>query len=180
MHGIDYAGRIPTARKAGYMLIISLFLSVILLIMGMALLSVKVLQNQGSSLMEYSGRALAIAEAGIAEAKAKLERDPEFPPPGDADQRIFSYSEDISDIDGTALGSYAVTIDSTWKDYPYFIIKVTSVGTSGPLAAPYARRVITAELDISWNVGRTPDSRTAAPTNAHYFKWTNWQDSGSL
>jgi hypothetical protein len=164
-------------KKKGYLLITSMFLSLILLIMGMSFLGVKTMQYGGSGLIGSSLLADGIAQAGMEEAKLKLEKDLLFPPPGDEAQKIFSYSEDFLDIDGvTNLGSYTVTIDSRKKDAPYLLVVITSAGTAGPADKALARRKITAEVDVSPTVrGSSP-----AASNPRYFQFINWLDSGGL
>lgn len=164
-------------RSRGSLLIISLFLSLILLIMGMAFLSMKVLQYQSSSLTGYSSQAVALAEAGMNDAKAKLEKDPGFPPFNDKNQTAFSYSENLYDVDETTkLGAFDVAIDSSQKGTPYFIIKVASCGTllssEGKILA---RRKLSAELDVSQKL-----RDNASLDNPNFYRFINWQDSGSL
>jgi hypothetical protein len=164
-------------NRRGSLLITSLFLSIILLIMGVCFLTMKALQYQSGSLAGLSSRAGAIAEAGIMDAKLKLEKDLEFPrADSPADQTEFSYAENFFDLDGASrLGSYAVVIDTKKRVSPWYIIRITSIGTLGPLNQPLARRKIYAELDVSPQLRGNPSS-----PNPNYFRLINWQDSGSL
>ena len=165
-----------SSGERGSMLIISLLLSLILLLMGICFLTVKTLQYQGGALTGRFAAASALAETGMEDARIKLEKDPEFPPPGDEDQAIFSYSEEFYDIDEvTRAGTYTVTIDSTYKDSPYKILKITSYAIVGTIDDPLAMRRITSELDISPTMRDNP-----AVPNPNYFKYINWQKSGSI
>jgi hypothetical protein len=158
------------------MLIVSLFLTLILFIMGAAFLSIKSFQGREAVLAENSILAAQIAEAGMEDAKIKLEKDLLFPPPGDVNQKLFSYREHFTDLDGNRLGSYTVTVDITRQVSPFFIISVSSVGIAGEEEEPLAMRKISAEIDV------TPNIRGSSPAQANpdFFNYINWQDSGSL
>ncbi|MHC9539749.1 MAG: hypothetical protein AB9903_09515 [Vulcanimicrobiota bacterium] len=163
-------------REKGSLLIMSLLLSLVLLILGMAFLTVKSMRYKGSAMAGAYAQVSAIAEAGIEDARIKIAKDPEFPPPGDKDQNVFCYSESVLDIDGTTLiGTYTVTIDSSMNYPPYLVIRITSTGLAGPLEEPYAKKTIETELDMSEKLRDNP-----AAVNPNFFRFINWKESGSL
>jgi len=162
--------------ERGSLLITCLLLSLVLLILGMAFLAVKSMRYKGSAMAAAYAQVSAIAEAGIEDARIKIAKDPEFPPPGDKDQNVFCYSENLFDIDGTTLiGTYTVTIDSSMNCPPYLVIRITSTGLAGPLGEPYAKKTIEAELDMSKTL-----RDNAAAVNPNFFRFINWKESGSL
>lgn len=186
----------------GFMIVAALFLVLILLIMSLAFLSKKVLQYRGAVLLKHSALARALAEAGLEDARVKLERDLAFPPPGGEDQEVFSYTEDV--YDGTTrLGSSTVTVDTTWETTPYAVIRITSRGIAGPAEDPLAVRELVAELDVAPDTGRTlphpqivyrerpskplenwfadPKDASGDPTtvNPNYFRYLLWVDRGN-
>lgn len=162
--------------RRGSTLVVTLLISVILLILGMAFLGRRALQYQGAGLVRQAAQARALAEAGLAEARLKLEKDLLFPLRGADEQVLFPYSEEVVDLDGaTRVGSYQVTIDTTWRNPPYSVIVLTSVGVVGPPENPLARRCLVAELDVSPKNREQPSL-----SNPNYFRYLNWQDLGGL
>jgi Tfp pilus assembly protein PilX len=155
-------------RSKGSALIAVLLLLVILLILGMAFLTQQSLLYRASSEAQLSVAARAIAEAGLEDARGKLEKDLDFPPDADPEQKIFTYSEALTDItNSTELGRYAVTVDYTNKD-KNGIIAVTSVGTLSDQSN--ARRILYMELDVSDDFF----------TNPNYFRVVQFEDRGGL
>jgi hypothetical protein len=143
--------------------------------MGMYFVAAKRLQYERGVLSAQFAIAGAIAESGLEDARIKLEKDPSFPPVS-ADQPTYSYSEDVFDLDGaTLLGSYTVSIDTTFNVAPYRIIKISSIGLAGPSDEPLAKKKIHAEFDMAQ---KRPD--TAPTPNPNYFKFINRWESGSL
>jgi len=162
-------------RRSGFLLVAALLISIILLTMGMALLGTRVTQYKSALLVAPAAQARAIAEAGMEDAKIKLEKDLLFPPPGADEQTSFTYAEPFTDVDGTSvLGSYTVTVDIAKKNGPFFIYRLTSTSVVGSAEKPTAMRTITAELDVS------PRVRGGSMTNPGYYKLINWQDLGGL
>lgn len=148
-------------RARGSTLIAMLLILTVMLILGMGLLGSRVARYRGANESLAAAKAQAIAEAGMADARTKLDKHLFFPPPGESEEQlIFSYAEDFSEPGGKVLGSYEVTIDKRWSVEPYQLIVVTSVGVLGEAEDPEARRSIRAELDlgvrptewISWTV----------------------------
>lgn len=110
--------------------------------------------------MAQALRAEGLAEAGLEDARVKLDRDLTFPPPGAVDQLVFTYEEPVMSLDGsTQVGNYRVTIDKRWAEPPFRLVRITSVGTVGDESTPVARRELTAELHL--------------PT-FRYVHWSEW------
>lgn len=155
-------------RPRAFMLILVLFLLLILLTMGLAFLGTRVAQYRASVLSVEEAQARAVARAGMEDARAKLEMDLDFPPRGAEDQLVFTYSEDVTDVSGTLVGSYTVTIDVRWRREPYQVLRITSEGQVGPRDEPFARSVLRAHLDLL----------DTDPTT--HFRYLRWEDEGSL
>ena len=142
------------ARRA-FLLLSSLFLTLILVLLSLAFLESQALRYRGSTEGIARAQARALATAGIEDARAKLSRDLRFPPTFSLEsQPVFSYSEDVLDLDGEPVGSYEVLVDHTCARPPVEIVLLRSVGAVGPRARPSAQHVVTVELDI--NRSRSP------------------------
>lgn len=125
-----------------------LLMLTILLLLGIALLSSRAARYRSATEAIRAAQAQALAEAGLADARMKLDKRQKFPPQGKSDeQMVFSYVEDLTDPAGNPVGSYAVTVDRRWNVTPYNLIFVTSVGLLGEAHAPTAKRKISVELD---------------------------------
>ena len=158
-------------RGKAFSLPVILMLSLIMLLLGLGFLNKRARQYRGAYQTTYSVMALQLAKAGLEEARVKLEKCSTFPPQSGLDQKAFSYTEIlIPDQD-----SYTVTIDLALREKPFCIVRIHSVGTSGPINQPRARRSLKAELDFSPNL--RSDSATANPD---YFQIVHFQDLGSL
>jgi hypothetical protein len=151
-------------RRGSSIVAVLLVLSAIL-VLGLGLLGSRVSQVRAAQDSLQASQAQLLAEAGLADARMKLDKRLSFPPKlVDQDEVIFSYTEDLLDPAGQRVGSYQVIIDRTWEKDPYRLIRVTSEGLVGPIDSPRTRRKITAELDCG-----------ASPT-----EWINWIDEGGL
>jgi len=157
--------------KRAFSLPVILMLSVVLLLLGLGFLNKRVGQYRGAYQTTYSIMALQLAKAGLEDARVKLEKSADFPPISGQDQKLFSYTEVLLANEE----SYTVTVDLSLKDKPFSIIRVSSVGTSGPMKEPRARRQLTAELDLSPTLRSDPSL-----ANPDFFQFVNWQDAGSL
>ena len=160
-------------KRRGFLLILSLLLCVFLLLCGMAFMGKRAAQYRGAFAMQKGIRARALAEAGLEDARVKLDKDVSFPPPGDRDQTLFTYSETVRDSAGQVVGSYTVTVDSRWKvpqnppdpNSPSVIL-VTSVGNlGGDPARPEATYALRMEIDC--------DDDYELPPRAQ-FQTTDW------
>lgn len=163
-------------RERGVMLIVVLGLGLFFLVLGMGFLSQRAEQYKGAYRLAESEQALAIARAGLEDARVKLSVDPGFPPQGSVDQSVFSYSENLTEVGGTAVvGSYTVTVDRRHALPPYSVVRLTIVGKAGPPDSPLARRVLSAELDVAAFLRDDPDV-----TNPEFFNFIQIVDQGSL
>lgn len=151
-------------KRRGMLLVVALLVLGVALLAGMGLMTSQVSNYRGVHSAEDSAMALCLAQAGLEDARLKLERDPLFPPHGDGnlvepdtgskpqEQSLFTYSEDLF-LDGQRAGSYRVSIDSSFAA-GYQFLRVTSNGLVGPTESPSAQRVLKVDLDISIAPGR--------------------------
>ncbi|MEW6278397.1 MAG: hypothetical protein AB1758_07250 [Candidatus Eremiobacterota bacterium] len=152
---------------------VSLLLLILLLVLGFAQLNARVAQYRAAREATSSVQALALAEAGLEDARVKLDRDADFPPRGAVDQLVFSYQEDVFDLDNaTRVGSYVVTVDLRWRAPPASIVRITSEGQAGPPGAPTGRRRLTMEVDVA-------EFRAGAP-NPDLFRVLHLEDEGGF
>ncbi|MCA9791563.1 MAG: hypothetical protein KC910_07195 [Candidatus Eremiobacteraeota bacterium] len=158
--------------KRGFLLVTVLLLCVVLLILGLTFLGKRAVQYRRASLAERSLTARGLAEAGMADALLKLQRDLHFPPIN-VDQSVFSYSEEMTE-NGRRVGSYTVTIDSTYRNPPFSILILYSEGQVGQDPnRPVAQRRFRAEFDLS---AQRRDDDTQP--NPYYYQLINFQDLG--
>ncbi|MFN8608218.1 MAG: hypothetical protein U0931_11850 [Vulcanimicrobiota bacterium] len=157
--------------KRAFSLPVVLMLSLVLLLLGLGFLNKRVSQYKGAYQTTYSVMALQLARAGLEDARIKLEKDLDFPPQAGLDQKAFSYTEIL--LPGEE--SYTVTVDLSLREAPFKVLRITSIGTSGPMTGPRARRKLTAEFDISPTLRSDPTS-----ANPDFYQMVNWQDLGSL
>lgn len=136
-------------KNRGFVLALVLLLSVVMTILGMAFIGSRAILYQGSSRTGDLAQAKALAEAGMEDCRVKLDKDPNFPPPGRDGQTQFSYSEDVESLAGVPIGYYEVTVDSLHSVGPYSILKIESIGRVGPRNEPIAQHTIEAELDVA-------------------------------
>ncbi len=153
--------------RRGVILIVVLLLLVILLVLGMGFLTQQRHLHGAARRSHSAVLARALAEAGLEDARAKLEKDLDFPPSADPSQKVFSYSEQMTKLDGSSFGRYTVTIDHT-KVEQNGVIVLTSVGSLG--GDDPTQRVLYAELDVSGD----PSS------NARFFRFVHFEDRGGL
>ncbi len=158
------------------MLVVALLLSLLFLVLGMGFLTQRVTQYRGAFRAAEAVQALACARAGLEDVRTKLNLDYAFPPPAADDQPVFSYSEVIQDFGGGPIvGSYTVTIDSTYRQAPFGLLKITVVGSAGDPQQPLARRKLYGELDV------LPVLRTdPALPNPDFFEFVQLVDRGGL
>lgn len=87
-------------------------------------------------------------DAGLQDALGKLAKDSLFPPLHSEDQSDFTYSEELQDSSGAAVGLYRVSITVRYRRSPYRLLRITSRGYLGGAQQPTAVSVKTAELDM--------------------------------
>lgn len=154
---------------------VTLLLLAIMLVLGMGQLNAQAAQYRAVVESQSSAQALALAEAGLEDARVKLDRDGDFPPQGAEDQELFSYREVVLDLDDvTPVGAYLVTVDRRWRKANTELLRVTSEGLAGPVGAPVARR----RLTLTWDLARL--NRGAAGNNANFFKILHLDDEAGF
>lgn len=158
--------------KKGFTLVLTLLLSTLLLVMGLAFLGKRALEYGTVPKVQLQAVSQALAEAGMEDARVKLEKDPFFPPISGYGQESYTYSEDLLDPeDNSYVGSYTVSLNVQRKEQPYRIWRILSIGTAGPRLSPLARYRIYAELDIA------NEERGGAGPNSQLFRFINWRES---
>ncbi|MEW6283190.1 MAG: hypothetical protein AB1758_31565 [Candidatus Eremiobacterota bacterium] len=156
-------------------MILALILLGLLLTMGLALMGKQANLRRATGSAADASQALSLAWAGLEDARAKLAKDLAFPPPGALDQLRYTYFEPVVDLDGTTvLGAYEVTVDSAWRQPPYEVLVIRSVGYAGRPESPSARRELVAELDVA------ELDRTGPGDNPRLFELIRVTDFGSL
>jgi len=139
-------------------------LAVVLVMMGQGLLARRVAQYRWAESTLLGYQALALAESGLEDARAKLGKDPLFPPPNSDEQVLFSYWEDLGEA-----GSYRVEIDRSYVGEPYQVLVVRATGYVGSPVEPLAVRTVRAELDVN------PRHRSAVMTpNPDFYRFITW------
>ena len=129
--------------RRGAALISVLFSLSLLAILGAAMLQRQRLAYAEAALSRQGLQALALAEAGLEDARIKLEKDGWFPPAGSPEQVRFSYSEELQ-WQGQTRGHYQVTIDHSRALAPCYLIRVEAWGFEAEQAT---RRGLVAEFD---------------------------------
>ena len=164
--------------RRGFALILVLLLIILLLTIGMAFMGKRSPQYDAAYQAALQVQARALAEAGLEDAHQKLMKDLNFPPLGDRDQNVFSYSEQVTEVgSGAVVGYYFVTLDLSWsrrtatptESFPS-IITVTSQGILGEdMTKPAASSRMKMEIEIDTSqVPRTP------------MRITDWLEEGDL
>ena len=158
-------------RSRAFLLPLALMLATLFGVIGGAYMQSQATLYGGGSKLTRSLQARQLAEIGVEDARCKLQRDIDFPPPASRDQRAFSYIENYLDpFTNLSLGTYTVTIDLTYRDAPYHLVVVRSVGfvQSG---GEIAMKTLVVELDVS------PEDRDSpGDENPHYLQTLRWRE----
>ena len=160
--------------QRGSTLVMALFISVLLLIVGLGFLGQREGQYQAAQEQVYFVRAKALADAGLQDALGKLAKDIEFPPIRSVDQSVFSYSEEMRDSGGQLVGTFRVSVNAKYRDLPYAVLEISSVGLLGDPADPLARVERSIGVDMSAEV-----RSNAGGANPNLFK-THYTRTNSL
>lgn len=134
-------------RQRAFMLITCLMLAVVMLVVVLGMMGSRGPHQEATASLRHHLQALSLAEAGLENARAKLAKDVKFPPVPSPEQPYFSCSEAVYDIDNTVVGVFQVHIDQELEQAPYFVYRITSVGTLGDLARPLAQTRLYEEVD---------------------------------
>lgn len=143
-------------RRHGFILVVCLLLLSLFLLGGMAMMGQRAAQYRGAAMLQKLARARALAEAGLEDFRVKLQKDQNFPPPGDQHQNLFTYSEIVTDMANNRVGHYTVTVDSRYRtpsqppdpESPSVVL-ATSVGALGSdRLRPEAVYALRLEVDV--------------------------------
>jgi type II secretory pathway component PulK len=132
-------------RKA-FLIVTALFVLAVLLVLGMGLMNSQSARYRAAAQSQDTAQALELAMSGLDDARVKLELDANFPPNPAEDQMNFNYAEDVQ-IAGTDIGSFEVTVDTTYNQPPFYLVKLRVTGSVGPKEKPRAQRVMTSAGD---------------------------------
>lgn len=130
-------------RERGAILVAVLLLAVVFLVGGIALATQQRARYAAVAAEVDALQALTLAESGLEDALVKLQKDPDFPPQGDVEQLSFTYSESVF-TDGRPVGSYTVTVDSSYVPEPLEFYLVTVQATTESRVS----QTLTAEIDV--------------------------------
>ena len=106
--------RLPGER--GSLLVAALLMFVLLLTLGLGLMTSQASRMRAARAQSLAIQARALALAGWEDVKVKLGKDILFPLTADT-QDVFSYSEDVYNLDGDYVGNYVVQIDLRWQSF---------------------------------------------------------------
>lgn len=135
--------------RRGSALVAVLVSLTIFAILGAALLQRQRLAYSEATHGKQGLQALALSQAGLEDARLKLEKDYRFPPPGDPSQTSFDYSETLLDWNGKVVGKYQVCIDRSHAREPHYIVRVESIGFVTSQSGENHRSGLVAEFDVS-------------------------------
>jgi hypothetical protein len=153
-------------------------LTILLFVLGLSFLGKRAAQYRRTGQAVLAAQAKALAEAGLEDVLLKLERDLLFPQLS-IDQQGFTYSEELTD-GGVRVGSYTITLDGRYREEPYLILIVTSLGEAGDdPARPTAQRAIAAEIDLSIIERIDDNGNGVLDPNPYYRKVINFNDLGA-
>lgn len=132
-------------RRKGFLLVFALMLTILITVIGFGMLSAFKGNYAASRAALESIQARNLARSGMEDIRAKLSRNPFFPSGVGDEQRVFSFSEVVTDFDGKEIGSYRVSVDRTYRD-THHVILVESTGIAGQTEGNGARHTLYGEL----------------------------------
>lgn len=159
--------------RRGFALVVSFLLLLVVFILGVGFLGQRTALYKEALATRNASQARVAALSGMEDCRVKLEKDTLFPPLGSAEQLVFTYSQPLLSVSGQVVGGYTVTVDRRLQLQPYALIRVTSIGFTGPADRPTASRRLYAELDIS------PAIRGTYDPNPNFFRWIHWLDGNT-
>jgi hypothetical protein len=143
------------------MLVVSVFM-----VLCVGMLSRQPMRNLGAMQTHYQVQARQMALAGMEEIRVRLA--------GDRHQSTVAnatMAREVPEAGSTeGIGSYVVTLDTTWNKQPYGVLRIESEGFYGPATRPKARYVLRATLD-----GR--QELEEDKPNPAYLTLLRWQES---
>lgn len=165
-------------HRRGFALIMVLLLIILLVTIGMAFMGKRSPQYDAAYQAALQVQARALAEAGLEDAHQKLMKDLFFPPLGDRNQTVFSYSEEVTEVGtGDVVGYYFVTVDFSWsqltptplESYP----PVITVRSQGVLGTDVTNPAATSRMKME--VWIDTDQVPKSP-----MRVTDWVEEGEL
>lgn len=157
--------------RRAFLLPLALLIAMLFGVIGGAFLYSQSVLYGGAVQVNGELMARSIAEVGVQDARCKLQRDIDFPPAGSEEQTEYSYTETFTDpLTGSTVGSYTVTVDSTYCDKPYYVALVRSTGSVAAGERNILKTVV-AELDVS-----PKDRNNPAVDNSNYLQVLNWRE----
>lgn len=123
-------------RTRGFLLILSLLLVTLMLIMGLAFLNRGANQYRGARQAKSTAQARALAWVGLEQTRAKLDKDLNFPPRLGEDQQFLSLEENVTDLDGTPLGTVVVVLERGYVDPPLLSASSSQYGAGAGCSGP--------------------------------------------
>ena len=160
-------------KRRGFLLLMSLLLMSVIAVLGIGYVTSRQRRYSAAARALILAQARALAQAGMEDARLKIERDASFPPQTSADQTNYSYSEAVNSTTGTVLGRYVVNINTTYAAAPYYTLRVQSEGLAGPNSnKPTGSFTISAEFDLSpLSAGNS--------RNPNQYRIVNWSEDVS-
>lgn len=122
----------------------ALFVAVLIFVSGLALVFQLRSDYQQRFQASRWAQARSLAEAGLEDFRAKLERDPQFPPLQDIEQTVFEYEETVP-----PQGGYQVRSDVSLRKDPWRLVLVRSRGYLGDIRQPRLLVTLEGEFDVS-------------------------------
>lgn len=151
--------------RRGGALVAVLLLIALLLVMALTQIARQPFQYRKARWTAGIARARALAEAGMEDFRVKWTHDLHFPPPPPDGSGSFTYSEEVLDFStGVSRGTFRVTIDRTWDDPPYEVLRVSARG----LAEGKAEYTIVGLWDLA------TEARPAGP--GRLGQWIEWNE----
>ena len=160
-------------RRKAFILILSLFIVTFISVLALAFLGAGPLNYRTAMTVTREQQVHWLAVSGIEDARIKIQRDSDFPPPMGEEGLYFSYSEQVTELGTTTpLGSYEVTVDKSHSKAPYFLVIISSTGRLDRQGEEM-KNTIRAEIDIS------PTDRRSGhedEDNPNFYKIVNWSE----
>ncbi|MBX3169611.1 MAG: hypothetical protein KF760_19570 [Candidatus Eremiobacteraeota bacterium] len=161
------------ARRRGFLLVLALFMVTFISVLALAFLGSAPLGYRTALSGTFEQQSRWLAQAGIEDARLKLERDPLFPPPEGDEGKFYSYSEEVRELGGGAtVGTFDVVIDQSCAEAPYALVRIISTGRLVRQGAEI-RKTICAEIDINAKDRRAGHE---SEDNPNLFRIVNWNE----
>lgn len=145
--------------RRGFLIVFALLLTVLITLIALGLLGLKEGSYASSKAAINSIQARSLARSGMGDIWAKIAKDPFYPGGVGDDQGLFSFREDVYDLDNNFVGSYRMLMDRSYR-LTHKVIRLECTGIAGQLDEKSAHHTIYAELS----------------TEAGDFRFKVWQE----